>query len=325
MKLHRFIGRMRAPVSGEELKLTETGLVTSGGREYPFVDSSVVLMDAPEPWNLRQPGPQVVSKNISEFIPPLGYRREDQLVLHLGSGAVPCNYESTLSLDVLPLPNVDVVCWAEHLPFADDSVDAVVSGAVFEHLRNPLAAIREVKRVLNASGIFSIDTAFLQPYHGFPAHYFNMTPLAIEAHLCGAFRAPTIVACRTVGTVQGGPVASYAFLSFLPERDRHCVRNMPVGQLLDSLTEDPDGAGARLVPFSEHNRRSASASLHRCDEEALRLRFRTGIQPRRACRSTSCELARFCVVTKSVCIDSFVKSVIFPTSRACRNRGSLSF
>ena len=32
-----------------------------------------------------------------------------------------------------------------------------------------------------------IDTAFLQSYHGFPNHYFNMTPLAVESLLVDDF------------------------------------------------------------------------------------------------------------------------------------------
>ena len=86
-------------------------------------------------------------------------------------------------MDFLPCPNVDIVCEAESLPFRSASIDLVESGAVFEHLHDPWAATAEVKRVLKPGGIFLIDTAFMQGYHGFPGHYNNMTPQAVETHL----------------------------------------------------------------------------------------------------------------------------------------------
>ncbi len=48
---------------------------------------------------------------------------------------------------------------AERLPFADGSVDFVYARLVFMHLRNPLAVIREVKRVLRPGGTFLIEDA----------------------------------------------------------------------------------------------------------------------------------------------------------------------
>ena len=42
---------------------------------------------------------------------------------------------------------------AEHLPFADDSFDAVTCQTVLIHIENPLDALREMKRVLKPGGI----------------------------------------------------------------------------------------------------------------------------------------------------------------------------
>ena len=87
-----------------------------------------------------------------------------------------------------PVANVDLVAEAEELPFHDNTLDHVDSGAVFEHLHNPWKAVAEIKRVLKPGGTFRIDTAFMQGYHGFPGHYYNMTPQAIETHLVGDFK-----------------------------------------------------------------------------------------------------------------------------------------
>lgn len=110
----------------------------------------------------------------------------DRWVLDLGSGNNPSLCEHMVKLDVFALPNVDVVGIAENLPFRDGVFRTVMSGAVFEHVMDPFLAIDQVHRVLAADGEVYIETAFLQPVHAFPNHYFNMTRQGLE-RLCGSF------------------------------------------------------------------------------------------------------------------------------------------
>ena len=70
---------------------------------------------------------------------------------------------------------MDVASSADCLPFADNTFDAVISQAVFEHLQYPELAMQEIRRVLKPGGLVKIDTAFLQPEHGYPYHFFNVT------------------------------------------------------------------------------------------------------------------------------------------------------
>lgn len=78
-------------------------------------------------------------------------------------------------LDAVHFRGVDVVNSRARLPLRDGSVDAVVSLAVFEHLPDPFVMAAELHRVLKPGGTVWIETAFLQPVHADPGHYFNMT------------------------------------------------------------------------------------------------------------------------------------------------------
>ncbi len=56
---------------------------------------------------------------------------------------------------------------AEPLPFADASFDAAIFNELFEHLRiNPIATLREVRRVLRAGGVLLLSTPNLRSLRG---------------------------------------------------------------------------------------------------------------------------------------------------------------
>ena len=69
---------------------------------------------------------------------------------------------------------------AHHLPFADAAFDAVVSFNTFEHLYDPNAAAAEISRVLKPGGRLIVHTAFLQPVHEPPHHYYNVTEYGLR-------------------------------------------------------------------------------------------------------------------------------------------------
>jgi SAM-dependent methyltransferase len=68
-----------------------------------------------------------------------------------------------------------------HLPFADQVFDAVIALNAFEHYRDPHTAAREILRVLRPGGRVLIRTAFMQPLHEAPWHFYNCTRYGLEA------------------------------------------------------------------------------------------------------------------------------------------------
>jgi SAM-dependent methyltransferase len=67
------------------------------------------------------------------------------------------------------------------LPFKDGVFDAVISIAVLEHVKFPWMCAKEILRVLKPGGDLIICVPFLQPLHGYPNHFFNMTQAGLQS------------------------------------------------------------------------------------------------------------------------------------------------
>ena len=106
-------------------------------------------------------------------------RLADGLILDCGAGSRPIYYDNVVNYEIVKYPSTDVVGVAEVLPFADNSFDAVLSYAVLEHVKQPFLAAREISRVLKPGGVLRVVVPFLQPLHGFPSHFFNMTQFGL--------------------------------------------------------------------------------------------------------------------------------------------------
>lgn len=90
------------------------------------------------------------------------------VVLNLGAGATQLHPEM-INIDFVAFPHMDMVAdFSEPLPIRSDSVDAVVSVSVFEHLAKPSFVAGEVCRILKPGGIFYLAVPFLYPFHAAP-------------------------------------------------------------------------------------------------------------------------------------------------------------
>ena len=100
---------------------------------------------------------------------------KDGLILDVGAGYRPVYYSNVVNFEVMDYPTTDVIGVADRLPFKDASFDGVISIAVLEHVKDPFQCAREISRVLKPGAWLKCCVPFLQPLHGYPHHYFNMT------------------------------------------------------------------------------------------------------------------------------------------------------
>lgn len=80
-------------------------------------------------------------------------------------------------------PNTDVVGDAHRLTdhFESNSLDAVYSTAVFEHLAIPWVVTEEIAKVLRVGGVACISTHFSYGEHEMPWHFFQFNTAGLEA------------------------------------------------------------------------------------------------------------------------------------------------
>lgn len=101
--------------------------------------------------------------------------------LDVGAGMRDFYYKNCLYLEVYQSLTTDVVIEADcTLPFDDNQFDGVGCFAVLEHVRHPEKLFNEIVRVTKSKGDIIIDWPFLQPIHGYPSHYFNITPVGLK-------------------------------------------------------------------------------------------------------------------------------------------------
>jgi SAM-dependent methyltransferase/uncharacterized protein YbaR (Trm112 family) len=137
--------------------------------------------------------------------------RGDERVLHLGAGSTATKYPGCIELEYKIFRHTYVVGDAHALPFRDGSFDRVFAFNVFEHLRDPAGAAREILRVLKPGGAVAVHTAFLQPLHEAPRHFFNATEFGVREWF-GDFE---IEQCRVSGNFSPGFMLGFLSASLL--------------------------------------------------------------------------------------------------------------
>lgn len=65
----------------------------------------------------------------------------------------------------------DIVGDIHKMPFADNSIDAIICSSVLEHVTNPFLAAEEIYRTLKPDGQIYLYVPFLYYYHPEPGYY----------------------------------------------------------------------------------------------------------------------------------------------------------
>jgi glycosyltransferase involved in cell wall biosynthesis/SAM-dependent methyltransferase/uncharacterized protein YbaR (Trm112 family) len=174
-RLDRILPILRCPVSKQKLAYNpgKSSLVSVDGMEtWPIVAGRPVLSrDLPSP-DMKNP------EHISNELPDeaLAIIRETQgLVLNLSAGGSREKFDHVVEVEYAIFRHTDVVGDAHALPFDDECFDAIVVMNAFEHYREPHKVAAELHRILKPGGRIHIRTAFLQPLHEKPWHFFNCT------------------------------------------------------------------------------------------------------------------------------------------------------
>ncbi|MDR3465514.1 MAG: glycosyltransferase [Xanthobacteraceae bacterium] len=174
-RLDRLLPLLRCPVSGERLGYNgdRTALVSADGLHTWTIrhGRAVLAPGADEP--TVHPD-QHLSNALPEDAIAL-IRAATGPVLNLSAGGTREPFDHVVEVEYGIFRHTDVVADAHVLPFHDDSFEAVVVMNAFEHYRDPQRVAAELLRVLKPGGRILVHTAFLQPLHERPWHFFNCT------------------------------------------------------------------------------------------------------------------------------------------------------
>jgi glycosyltransferase involved in cell wall biosynthesis/SAM-dependent methyltransferase len=177
-RLERILPYLRCPETGQPLTRRGAALgVTGSAKAWPLAHGRPVLLPG-----LGEPR-VMAGDHVSNELPERAIKlieNTDGLVLNLSAGGSARSFDHVVEAEFAVFRHTDVLADAHALPFADATFDLVVSMNAFEHYHSPRQAADEIMRVLKPGGRMLVRTAFLQPLHEAPWHFYNCTRYGLE-------------------------------------------------------------------------------------------------------------------------------------------------
>lgn len=223
---------LACPCCKGALQATDASLACAGcARRFPLERGVPVLLPEPRPIEAVHDSELTVWDGYFSAVQDmLASLAADQIVLDIGAGNRRLADVRVIRMDVVWTPHVDVIGDAHALPFRDAALDFVLASAVWEHLRNPFEAAREVYRVLKPGGQVGVDCNFVFPFHGYPAVYFNASREGMR-QLFADFREVAV-------EVAPWQMPSYAVEALLREYMRHFRPATPLEHEFSAAIQD---------------------------------------------------------------------------------------
>lgn len=187
-------------------------------------------------------------------------RYETGLVLDCGAGRRPKYFDNVVNFEIADYETTDVRGVGEVLPFVDNAFDAVLSIAVLEHVKDPFSCAREIARVLKPGGDIMCCVPFLQPLHGYPNHYYNMTSQGLENLFSDGLIVDRIEVTESVLPIWSLTWILRSWVDGLKGETKNDFKQMTIGELLGSADEYLDMPFVKELP-KEKNLELASATV----------------------------------------------------------------
>lgn len=141
-----------------------------------------------------------VEENRDNFVAEFSTKiRDGAKVLDVGAGHGPyrelfahcqyltqdfCQLDETAQRGGKGYAQIDVVSDIVKIPLESNSIDAIICTEVFEHVPDPIAAIKEFSRLLKPGGKVLITAPLCSFLHQEPFHFYGgFTPFFYELHL----------------------------------------------------------------------------------------------------------------------------------------------